>query len=372
MAEEQAPPQEESLRDSISAAFDTVEAAESQETPAPEPTPQPAPAPGDKESPAPVKEPPQAHSDANKPPAQGATPAKPSQPGVAGDKTPPQGQKPAIDAQPPRRAPSNWKPQAREKWNDLPKEIQTEVLRREAEIARGFSETAQAREFHDQFQRTVQPYANIVAAEGGDPMRLVNNLLSTAGALYHGSQAQKVNVVAGFIRNFGVDIASLDTVLSENRPMQHNGGNGHAPMDAQAYIRNEIHAALAPLLRQQQGATDQQIRETIEEFANNPENEFYPDVKNTMADLLEVAARQNQKMDLPTAYKRATMLHSDIAEVVTERELRRKAAEQSSAAQAARRRGSSLTGAPSRGADSSDRPDTLRGDIEAAWDQLSA
>ena len=49
-------------------------------------------------------------------------------------------------------------------------------------------------------------HQNIINAEGDDALAMTRNLFTTAAALYHGSPAQKVQTVAGFIRTFGIDL----------------------------------------------------------------------------------------------------------------------------------------------------------------------
>lgn len=271
------------------------------------------------------------------------------------------------------RAPGSWKPAAREKWAGIPPEIQQEVLRREREMAQGFNETTNVRKFHEQFNRVVAPYQNVIAAEGGNTLDTVNKLFYTAGALYSGSPAQKVAAVAALIKNFAVDLPMLDSVLSGQAPVAGAAQGGAGAQDATTFIRNEIQNALAPLLRGQQAGQQKlqgEVSSEIDAFATDPKNEFFEDVRETMADLLEVAAKQGKSLDLSTAYQRAIMMHSDIADVVAGRKLQEKAAQQSVTAAAARRRAVSVKGAPAKVA-GSEKGASLRADLENAISQLS-
>ena len=266
-----------------------------------------------------------------------------------------------------RRAPGTWRPALREKWAALPPDVQSEILRREAEIARGFTESTNSRKFHEEFNKTVSPFQTLIAAEGGNAMQVVHNLMNTASAMYYGTPAQKVNMVAGFIKNFGVDLELLDGVLAANKPLDVNAGGG-TPGHVSTLIQQEVQRHLAPILRGQQASQEEaqnQVASQLEAFASDPANEFFDDVRETMADLLEIAARRNQQMDLSTAYNRATMMHPDIAKVIEDRNLRKRAQEASATAQAARRKSVSVVGAPAKAAGEA-KPETLRGDIEAA------
>jgi hypothetical protein len=276
------------------------------------------------------------------------------------------------------KAPGSWKPAAREVFNSLPVVAQQEILRREREIAHGFNEVAQVKRFRDEFGGIVNQYQAVINAEGGNAMKMTRDLYTTAAALYHGSPMTKVQTVAGFIKNFGIDIAMLDQVLSGQAPAQPQGQQaqgGQGSMQVEEYINQRIQQALQPIFGQQDQQLHQEASQSIDQFRNDPKNEFFEDVKETMADLLEVATKQGKKLSLQDAYQRATMLHSDIAEVITERSLRERAASNSSVAAAARRKAVSLKQTPSTELATGDadpnKPTSLREDILAAAESLS-
>jgi hypothetical protein len=129
-----------------------------------------------------------------------------------------------------------------------------------------------------------------------------------------------------------------------------------------------VQEAVAPFARGGEERITREADNDVMAFADDPANEFFDDVKDTMADLLEVSAKQGKQMDLPTAYKRATMMHSEIADVIADRQLREKAAAKSAAALKAKKRAVSVTGAPARELATGGRPvgNDLRADLEAA------
>jgi hypothetical protein len=279
-----------------------------------------------------------------------------------------------LAAEPPQlpksRAPGSWKPSAREKWAGLPPEIQQEVLRREKDMANGFNEVGNIKKFRDDFHQVIAPYQNIIATEGGNPLKMVNDLFATASVLYHGTPQSKVNTIAAFIKNFGVDLPMLDSALAGDPPKANSGGAGG--QDIAAIVNAQVQQALAPILAGQRGNTQalqQEVTSNIEAFAQDPKNEWFEDVKDTMADVLEIAAKQGKTMDLQTAYNRATMMHSEIAEVVADRQLREKAAAASAAAASAKKKAVSVTGAPAKEPAGGEN-ESLRGDILGAIESL--
>ena len=260
------------------------------------------------------------------------------------------------------KAPHSWSPALREKWAELPTEVKERVIAREREIATGFNEIGDVKKFRDQFLGTVNPYNHVFQAEGNEPLRTIDNLLKTAGTLYTGSSHQKAATVAAIIKNFSIDIATLDAMLSNSEVPQERSGQ-----DINSIVQQAVNAALAPQRQREQASADQSAKEREEEvstFANDPKNDFFTDVKDTMADLMEAAANRGQKMSLQTAYSRAILAHNDIAQIVAERQLRSKSVEATAAAKAAKAKASRIRGNPSR--ESNPSGDSLRDALDAA------
>ena len=275
---------------------------------------------------------------------------------------------------PPKKAPSSWSPAQREKWGKLDPDLQTQILKREREISTGFNEIHEVKKFRDNFLNTINPHQAVFASEGNDPLRTVSNLLQTASTLYHGSAIGKAQTVAAVIKNFGVDLRMLDEILAGQTPSdQGGGGQAFQPQQIQQLIQQGIQQALGPVFQHQQ-QREQQAEETIVNeltaFAEDSTNEFYEDVKMTMADILDLAANRNEKMSLQTAYSRAILMHSDIADLVQERKLREAAARSNTAAQNARRVSRSISGSPTPSVPGGQAA-SLRGAIEDAMEQSS-
>jgi len=278
-------------------------------------------------------------------------------------------EKPVVADQAKLTPPQSWKPAVRDHWAKIPAEVQQEIHRREREIATGLRDAAQARKFTQDFYDVVSPFAQFIEADRATPLQAVQNLMRTSATLRVGTPMQKAQTAAEIIRNFGVDIAMLDGLLA--------GQNVNSPLDP---IMQAVDQRLAPVnqllqqLRQNQGAQQQQLAQAadtdIETFAADAKNEFFLDVKDTMADLLEIAAKQGKKLDLQTAYNRAILMHDDIAEVVQERSLRSRAEAASAAARNARRKSVSISGAPDRGEAEPNPNASLRDDIESSIARL--
>jgi hypothetical protein len=292
---------------------------------------------------------------APKPPAQAGAPAAPPK-------------DPAIPAS---RAPTSWKPQAREQWAKLPPEVQQEVVRREAEVGRVMQESARAREALTHVQGVLSPYSQNIAATGTDALTCMKNLFNADNTLRHGSTGDKAQLVASIIKGFGVDVNVLDGLLS---------GQQVAP-DPNAQLadrlRQEMAAQLKPVMsffNQVQGQRSQamqQIQQTagseVDAFGQDAAHEFFDDVRGDMADIMDLYTQRGQSITLQEAYDRAIMLHPQVREIVAKRAEAERANGAAQAAQRARRTAASITSSPAPAGTPGPAADDRRAVIEAAW-----
>ncbi len=274
------------------------------------------------------------------------------------------------------RPPYGWKPAIREEyWNELPEAVQREVLRREVDIAKGMEIAAEARRFKEEFERHVEPYKAEIASRGVTAMDAFDNYLSTAYKLRHAPPQEKAALVGGLIHQYGIDIGMLDQVLTQQ--IETGGVPGGAPQ-GDPNINAAVQQAMAPFnqfMQQYQNQqlqsaeqTQHEVQEEVRVFRENPTNEFYEDVREDMANLLEAASMRNQVMTLQEAYDRAILLRPDIAEIVAQRKLQTQAQARDKAAKAAQAKAVGVVGTSPDTVGRSAQPQSLRGAIEAAID----
>jgi hypothetical protein len=219
----------------------------------------------------------------------------------------------------PIKAPGTWSPAAREHWGTLPAEVQAEIAKRESETSRVMTQSTQARRLQAQFQQLVQPHLPFFAADGVDPLTGINNVMQQAATLRVGSVEQKAKMVAGLIQHFKVDIDMLDQLLAGQTPTPGQGGFDPNQLGAL------IDQRLAPITQQFQQHQQRMLAEVsaevdteLTEFGSK--HEFYNDVKDVMADLMQVAMQRGINMGLTDAYERATLLVPSVREVLKQRE----------------------------------------------------
>lgn len=271
------------------------------------------------------------------------------------------------ETKPVSKPPASWRAGAKERWTSLPEDVREEVSRRERESAIAIQQNAEGRKFVEAFHQAIDPYRSVMAAEGvRDPLVAVQNLMQVSAGLRLGTPSQKANIVAQIIDTYGVDLQTLDSILS---------GQLDPKRVQEDEFERKLRERLAPYeqFMQQQQAQRQQMEsqyqaraaQTVEQFAATNEFVDDPEVSNTMADLLEVAARRGREMSIQEAYDRAVQMVPDIAKIVNQR----KAAQSASAAAVERQKqaASSIKGAPSGGGAPVNTKD-LRSTLEAAFE----
>jgi len=264
------------------------------------------------------------------------------------------------------KAPASWSPKARETWGKLPAEAQAQVEKREKEVNKVLQDSAVARKFAQQFNQMIEPHkASLIASGATDPLAAVSNLMNTEAQLRAGNAQQKAQVAANIIKQYGVDLNTLDALLSGNVPQR-------PPESAQ--LESIIDQRLAPVNQfleqqkamqiQQQEIEQNQAVQSVQEFAQTAE--FFNDVNNEMALLIDFASNQGQKMSLQEAYDRACALNPEISKIMATRQQQQQILGTQQDIENKKRAASSVTGRRGGGGG---KPTNLsmREEIAAAW-----
>lgn len=269
------------------------------------------------------------------------------------------------------KAPGTWTPQAREKWDQLHPEVQQEIAKRERETSRAMTQSQDARKFKSEFDQAVQPFMGFIAAEKSNPIAATVNLMQTAAMLRTGTPTQKAQVVAEVIKNFGIDLMTLDGLLAGQAPQ--------GPQAAQDFIAQAVRQQVTPLLerltRQEQEqvqAIEADVDQELSEFASDPAHEFYSDVKDLMADILELDAKRGGNMGLTEAYQRATLLSEPVRSTLESRKAGQSAQQAHRVAQVARSGAISVKPSDETGVTGTPPPgDSIRDTLNWAFEKTS-
>jgi hypothetical protein len=281
--------------------------------------------------------------------------------------TPPEGEKPPEVAQA-LAAPRSWKPGAREHWASLPPDVQQEVIRRESEVYRFAQNTAQARQVYDTLGQLQQQYAPALQAEGVDIITATQNLMGMVGRLRFGTPQERAQTIVGLINSYAVDVEALDAALV----------NGMGGQNGQPSQQQQPSQFMDPRVDQLLGAITQMQNQRVEQVRTSAAQEvqtfgtgkdFFDDVREDMADLLELAARRGIDMTMEQAYERACRMNPEIDRVVAQRQAAAAAGQNSQGSIArARLASSSVRSTPANApSKAGDQPKNLRDELEESW-----
>jgi hypothetical protein len=269
------------------------------------------------------------------------------------------------------RAPASWRPEVREHWGKLPPDVRAEVARREHEVQRTLQETSEARKVAEAYSRAFAPYEAYIRAENATPIQAIDNLMATAVKLRTGTGPELAQLVAGMVKQFGVGrfgqgfIEQLDSALAGQVPQVDQ---------QQMQLQQAVQQQLAPVqqfmsqFQQAQAMQQQQLAHQasseVESFLDKAE--FGQDVRDEMADLMEVAQRRGREITLQDAYRQACLANPRVRSVLQQRAKAQQAQTGNSAAQRARAAAVSVSGAPALSAPGGQTPDSVRSAIEQA------
>ena len=279
-------------------------------------------------------------------------------------KPPPEAVKSAVPPTPTfstdgAKPPSSWRPAAREHFAKLPPEVQEEAIRIDREVRKTMQDSAEARQNYQRFRETFEPYMPMLRAQNQDPFQFSAQMAQTVAALATGPQQTKAEIVANVIKAYGIDIPTLAAVL-DGTPV---------PQQQQQVYRDPRVDELLQTVEQAKAQRDQQLAAQAQESIKGIEQEeFFWDVKDDIADLLDLAANRNLALTPKEAYNRAIMMHPEITKVVQQRQAAQAAVNPNGSTQRSRAAASSPRASPTAPSPQGSQDRTLRDEVSAAWD----
>ncbi len=212
---------------------------------------------------------------------------------------------PAAAASIPR--PTSWKKDYESHWTGLAPELQTYIQQREKEYQGGVSTYRAEAENAKQLNEAIAPFVPTMQKHGIEPPTMIRNLLSAHERLALGSPQDKVQMGVKLIQDYGIDPQALFQVLSGQQPVyqqQQPQSQYQQPQQQPQDIERVVEQAL--LKKEISNEYQRFITEAPEKYPH------YEEVKDTMAGLLQAELAQ----DYASAYEAALRLpkHADIFE----------------------------------------------------------
>lgn len=272
------------------------------------------------------------------------------------------------------KPPQSWRTGPKAKWDSLDPEVRQEVIRRDRDIERTLAETSQDRQISRSFQQVVAPYMARIQSTGMSPVGAIQELLKADHVLTTAPQGQRAAFMAKMIKDYGVDIRSLDEALSGQPTEDPIDSRVDRLVAERLKPFQEFVSAQTQYENQQRNQHLQSIDVSIEQmsadFVKFPE---FDNVREDMADLIDLQAKKGVYLNLEQAYSRAIAMNPEASKRVTIQnaaEAKRVSALAANAkAQKALSASRSVGGAPNNAQSGVPTGDSRRSAIEAAFEQ---
>jgi hypothetical protein len=209
--------------------------------------------------------------------------------------------------EPPLEAPQNWSEDVRRKFNDLPKDAQEYMLKRDKEMTADYTrktqEVAEQRKSYEAFDKVIAPMRQQIAASGVGEAEYIARLLNADMALRNNPKMALKQLAQGY----GIDLSSYDNEVVD--------WNDSDPQITQLKQQNEtILAELNQFKRQNLQTARHQTESRITSFAQTKDdkgNLKYPHfekVRTRMGNLIDAKEAEG----LEDAYAKAIRLDDEL------------------------------------------------------------
>lgn len=201
--------------------------------------------------------------------------------------------------QPPEQKPArnpyaSWKKEAQAELSKLPENVQQMIQERESQFHKGIQGYKDDAIYGRQLKQAIEPYSGYLQELGADASQAIPALLSAEMTLRKGTMEQKHQMFLQLAHDYGVDLSSI--AQTPFNPVEYQ-------------LRQQLTALqqqVSGLGQSRQMAEEANLSQTIEQFAEG--KEFFEDVRETMADLLD----RGLATDLDDAYTKALRLNDDV------------------------------------------------------------
>lgn len=188
----------------------------------------------------------------------------------------------------------SWKKDAAEEMRKLPENVQKYIIDRQDQFHKGLEQYKEAANYAKTIDKSISEYKDYLKQLGVTPEVAFPNLLKTERTLRIGSPAEKAEMFQKLAHDYGIDIRALADVPFDPQLAQYK--------QQLEWTQNQLKASQD--FRQSQ--EDAQILGSIEDFGAR--HEYFDDVRNDMADLLEKGLAQS----LEDAYAKAIRLNESV------------------------------------------------------------
>ncbi len=161
-------------------------------------------------------------------------------------------------------------------WDTAPEPLLAAINQREADYEKGVTPLKEKAKQADDLLSEFRPYEMLLKMENTTPQAAIGPLLQTAAILRTGTPAQKAHAVATTMRQFGIPLEHIQSILSGNAPPQ-------PALDPQI---SQLHQQVQQLTQFQQQQQQARANRAISDFSADPAHKHFDAVAEHMTSLL--------------------------------------------------------------------------------------
>lgn len=183
-------------------------------------------------------------------------------------------------------APKTWTKEAIAEWAAVPPRVQQEILKREQDMFQGLEQYREKADLGTRYDKVVEPFKAVLAAEQVDPVQLFEAFAGNHYLLTRGTPEQKLSLAANMLSHYGIDPTALVMAMGKNEP-DPTADPRIATLQKEI---DDLKRGAQSREQQELNAKREAFEREVNEFANNPDNHYFGEVANDIANLLKTGA----------------------------------------------------------------------------------
>ena len=227
------------------------------------------------------------------------------------------------------RAPHGWSVAAKAAYGELPEAVKEAIAKREEEVSQGFARYGGLKQYAEIAERNGTTLAQAVNDYAKIEDGLRRDFVSGIDAINARFGINPVQFIQAYAARHGVDFTGQQTAQAGYQPPS---------VDPDAIIQRAT-AAIEEKFAARESLT------AIEQFKNDPQNQYFENVREDMAILLQTGKAKT----LQEAYDRACWMHPEIRAVLLKSQNTNATSSNAAAVQKAKAASKAVGGAPSPG-----------------------
>jgi hypothetical protein len=268
-------------------------------------------------------------------------------------------------------APEHWSDEDQATFNELPRDAQSYLLKREKQYEKGIREKSEALK---QYEEAMKPYESSLSMRGIDKTQAINSWVRAQSML----DANPVDGLKMLIDSYGQDVATKLLQKFDTTPMADNTDSDTQWTDPEVKKLKEqlqeVQNQNLQITNNAEAQRQQEAQKMVQEFSAAVDDDgklIHPHFEKVQP-MMQAMLYSGAASDLEDAYKQAIWTVPEYRDEFTEQQQKqaqaKAAKEREKAAVKAKKTAASVNGKASK-PPPPDRPRTLREDLRAAWEQ---